>query len=182
MGVPAVALSAANAVARSNPLMPGMCTSLTTRSKRSPGGGRDAGCLERRGTGIGYVAVDPPSGEVPAEHDAVGGVVVDLEGLDAPQPARRARGLRVDSRTCPGERQRHPEAAAGAQPALEPALPAHEFDQLTGDGQAHPGATVPTAVRRVGLAEGLEDLGCDLRGDTDARVVDLESHCRRSLG
>ena len=36
MGVPAVLSSAANAVARSNPLMPGMCTSLTTRPNGAP--------------------------------------------------------------------------------------------------------------------------------------------------
>ena len=62
------------------------------------------------------------------------------------------------------------EAAAVARLALDPDAPAHQFDQLRGDGQAEPRAAVAARRRRVGLHEGAEDLPLLVGRHADAGV------------
>ena len=50
-----------------------------------------------------------------------------------------------------------PESAAHADRALGARLPAHQFSQTSGDGQAKAGAPVPAGHRVVGLLEGAEE-------------------------
>jgi hypothetical protein len=76
-----------------------------------------------------------------------------------------------------------PEAAAYADLAVDTALAAHQFDQLTGDGQAEPRSAVLAGGGRVGLGEGVED-ACRLFSiEADSGVVHLQvKSCRVPLG
>ena len=56
--------------------------------------------------------------------------------------------------------------------ALHPDLAAHQLDELLGDGQAQPAASIGARRRRVGLGEAVEDVRSRLAGDTDAGIAD----------
>ena len=78
----------------------------------------------------------------------------------------------------PPEGQFEPEGAALARLALGADLATHQVHQALADGQAQPGAAEPAGDVAVGLGEGGEEAGQDLRGHADPRVADREAQAQ----
>lgn len=78
------------------------------------------------------------------------------------------------------ERDREEECAAFAWLALHSDLAAHQFHELSADGEAEAGAAKPACGRRVSLAEGTECVLLFLLGHADPGILDSELY-RHSL-
>ena len=120
---------------------------------------------------LGLVDDEPPGVEGVGEHGPGDGVVVDDEGPEADEGVETGLDLGLHAL---GQRERHPEAGADPQLAVDVDRAALEVDEVLDDRQAEAGAAVVAGDRVVGLGEGLEQAGASLLGDADAGVDDLE--------
>ena len=118
--------------------------------------------------------LQPPAGERLLQDPTIRGVVVHDQN---PQAAKIGGGPphSLPSRgSGRGEARGKVKGAADSRRALHPEFPAHESDQLAGDGQAEPRAAVPAGGGAVALGESLEHPGLLFRGDADAGVAHRE--------
>ncbi len=179
-GIPASSSLAATLSATASPSRPGMCRSITARSKPSPAAACDVRAAEGFVAGTHGVDRAPPRLELSLQRSAGAGVVVGhqhSQGCEAWQ--RGWRGLRRHQL----EGHDEPEGAAAPRPLVGPDVAAHVVDEPTGDGQAQAGAAVGARGGEVGLGEGVEQR----RGvvtDADSRVTHLSAqpHVARLSG
>ena len=111
------------------------------------------------------------------EELAIEGLVIDDQHPLARQGRWRGRRFRGLVQV---QGQAEVEMAAFPHLAFDLDAPTHELHQATGDGQTQPGATVMTGRRGVGLAEGVEDVGEVLGGNTDAAVAHPKAQGHRA--
>ena len=143
---------------------------------RPPGGDAVPEGVHRRHPVAHRDRVHAPAAQPGVEQLTVRWVVVDDEGADAADEARRRQARRLGGLGRPAEARAEGEGAAPARLALDGELPVHERDELRRDGEAEAGAPVLARRRRVLLLEGAEDRRLLLAGDADAGVAHREAH------
>ena len=143
--------------ARVKPSIPGICESMSTRGKGSPGSLRllqaRAGPHRRRRRGW---AASPQSSR---SSPRIARFVALSSATSTRRPFIRASGARPAGAALAAraEAGREVEGAAAARLALDPDPAAHHADQLRRDRQAEPGAAEAARRRAVGLGERGED-------------------------
>ena len=130
---------------------------------------------------VGAAGPHAPSGEVTAQNEAVGRVVIDDQ-----QPLTGKVGDIGLARRRHREGETEPEPGTHARFAAQADFAAHQLRQPAGDTQTQAGAAEAAAGGAVGLDEGLEQQRLLVGGDADAGVPDLETQqdtaCFEPLG
>ena len=116
-----------------------------------------------------------PGTQVPREDFAIAGVVVDDERLQSHQPHPRQAGERWGSLDHRRQPNFEPEYRTAPHHAVDADLTAHQRRKLAADGQPQARAAVFPRSKRVGLAEGIENVALRFGRDADARVDHFES-------
>ena len=135
---------------------------------------------ERGGGAAGDVDVAAERRQHGRQHTARTGMIVGQQAAQSLQVGRRQRrsGRRLRRRAVDVEA----EGAAGAGPAVDPQLAAHQLHQALADCQAQPGTAIAPGGGRFGLRKTFEDALALVGGDADAAVAHEESQPERFFG